>query len=541
MLISKAEQLRGLLRPLDPLHGAVHADDEMEISLVLRQRGVSCRRKLEVLAEACTHISNLFQPDPEYVEAKESSQETTDSQLELAMLDDEDRSQTPQARGSAEPDSLLRLRASPGAFGSPLPFALPDSPLGTPGVGAASSSTSAGRPPKLAAAGSSTREELQELGAFARNAPGKARMLFDAKREAAPEPTSHQNVVDKSNAAAQSIFEIAGGLNETIEVVSHMLQRAEMRTIIEHLGYSRAASDSDTMLVDAIASFIQARPTPPMHRAAPRLSLQRDAARCTIRYPVTLSPHPTISAPVRNATRYTAQHAAQDHLSAGGGSRSTDKQVAHSLLGKAASSKELLADGKVTQAARRLGIRFLTFRHLLDCRLKMDAEREHGVEVGALLKVSRLRREDARDDDAELFDDWSHRICRYDSTQTTSGKKVRRFNDGLVEGRVRPRPHLRPRPRLHPSPRLRLHSLRTQVSFEEHERRTLPGSRLELCKRFLESEEYAAFLERKESQPLNVSFFQRRICQCMVDEKMTQCADPIDTQFNLTAATLKTR
>ena len=29
VLISKAEQLRGLLRPLDPLHGAVHADDEI--------------------------------------------------------------------------------------------------------------------------------------------------------------------------------------------------------------------------------------------------------------------------------------------------------------------------------------------------------------------------------------------------------------------------------------------------------------------------------------------------------------------------------
>ena len=57
-------------------------------------------------------------------------------------------------------------------------------------------------------------------------------------------------------------------------------------------------------------------------------------------------------------------------------------------------------------------------------------------------------------------------------------------------------------------------------------------SRLQLCERFLESSEYKAFLERKISQPLHVSYFQKRICSCMVDEKMTQCADSIDTQFN---------
>ena len=184
--------------------------------------------------------------------------------------------------------------------------------------------------------------------------------------------------------------------------------------------------------------------------------------------------------------------------------------MAHTLLGKAASSKQLLVDGKVTEAARRLGVRFATFRHLLDCRLKMDAELEEGIQVGGLLKVSRLRRKDARDDDATCFDDWSHRICRYDSSQTTGGKKVRLFSDAKVDGKV---------------------------AFEEHERRTLPSSRLELCKSFLVSDEYAALLERKESKPLNFSFFQKRICSCMVDEKMTQCADSIDTQFNVLFAT----
>ena len=45
---------------------------------------------------------------------------------------------------------------------------------------------------------------------------------------------------------------------------------------------------------------------------------------------------------------------------------------------------------------------------------------EDGVEVGSMLKVSRKRRWDARDDDAELFDDWSHKVrleidfCRFD-------------------------------------------------------------------------------------------------------------------------------
>ena len=147
-------------------------------------------------------------------------------------------------------------------------------------------------------------------------------------------------------------------------------------------------------------------------------------------------------------------------------------------------------------------------------------------------------------------------ICRYDSTQTTGGKKVRRFGDAKVDGKI---------------------------TFEEHERRTLPCSRVELCERFLTSDDYKAFLERKKSaaeaaataaqakaaetaaaaaaagapakaaavakaataaaakagQPLHVSYFQHRICSCMVDEKMTQCADSIDTQFNALFATWK--
>ena len=77
----------------------------------------------------------------------------------------------------------------------------------------------------------------------------------------------------------------------------------------------------------------------------------------------------------------------------------------------------------------------------------------------------------------------------------------------------------------------------SQVAFEEHERRTLPCNRLQLCQRFLESNEYKAFLERKGKTALHVSYFQKRICACMVDEKMTQCADSIDTQHNVLFST----
>eukprot|EP00966_Prymnesium_polylepis_P134288 3104075-Prymnesium_polylepis.1 len=160
-----------------------------------------------------------------------------------------------------------------------------------------------------------------------------------------------------------------------------------------------------------------------------------------------------------------------DHLSSKG-TRSKEAQAAFELLGKAAGCEQLIEERSVKRAARRLGVRISTFRFLIDCRVKMDAELEDGVEVGALLKVSRQRRRDARDDDAECFEDWSHDplVCRYDSTQTKGGMKVRRFGDAKVDGKV---------------------------TFEEHERRTLPCSRVELCQRFLNSDVYKAFLARK--------------------------------------------
>ena len=463
LLLNKVGRLRGLLGLLDPLdRGAVHPDDEIEIQLVLKERrSVSMRRKVQVITEAINYIQSFdVDEDPPYV--ANESQKSTESQLDQEMVDEpyEERSQTPQYRGPEEPASLERLRAPSGEFGSPVPF-------GVLGTGAASSASgdqatvaapgTAGRPQELAAAGSSSRQALKDVSVLARSAPMKANAALEELRDAAPESTSRKNVVAKSNAATISIFETAGGLNETIAMVAHMLQRAEMRPIIEHLGYSQVATKSDSTMVSAIAAFIEKH----LHSA---------------------------------------------------GTRNKDAQMAHELIVKAVSSAELLEDRQVSEAARRLGVRFATFRHLLDSRLKMDAELEDGVEVGSLLKLSRKKRKSARDDDAECFDDWSHEVCRYDSTQKTGGKKVRRFADAMVDGKV---------------------------TFEEHERRTLPSSRKDLCERFLVSTEYKEFLARKESAPLHLSFFQKLICSCMVDEKMTQCADSIDTQFNVLFATWK--
>eukprot|EP00966_Prymnesium_polylepis_P037557 871988-Prymnesium_polylepis.1 len=120
--------------------------------------------------------------------------------------------------------------------------------------------------------------------------------------------------------------------------MSALLQRPEFRPIIQHLGYSQMDFSVDSLMMDSIARFIE------------------EHVDCF-----------------------------RDLGSRSGGTRSTEAQAAHQLLGKATASKELLDERKVTKAARRLGIRFATYRYLVDCRLKMDAELEEGV-VGSLLK-----------------------------------------------------------------------------------------------------------------------------------------------------------
>ena len=480
-LKTKIELLRKILGSFDPLgNDAVNLADEEEISLFLRkQRGVATWRVVDVLSELCAFAASLKEPDRPYVPPSDSqpndSQQSTDSQLDIEMLEDPKRDPTPQWLTSTsrsgqqrldEPPSLKRLRAPPGSFGSPLR----PSPLGEPRESGhcrrpppAPLAPKVGRPSTLADEGHSTQDNLKRVSAIAHNAPGKAKALFTAQREAAPQASGHPNIVAKSRAATKAIFEGSGSLNEVIEVVAHVLQREEMRPIIEHLGHSTTDCSVDSLIVDSMARFVEEH----------------------------------------------VDSSFRDLGSRSGGTRSTDAQAAHQLLGKSAGSQELIDEWKIKAAAKRLGYRVATFSYLVNCRLKMDKELEHDVEYreSNLLKVSRLRRKDAADDDAQVWDDWSHRTCRYDSTQTTGGKKVRRFDDTTAaDGKVR---------------------------FEEHERRTLPCSRLELCNRFLDSDEYKAFLAKNEVEPRHVSFFQKRVCSCMVDEKMTQCADSIDTQFNI--------
>ena len=110
------------------------------------------------------------------------------------------------------------------------------------------------------------------------------------------------------------IFQTAGTLNETIEVVAHLLQRAEMRPILEHLDYSQASTAIDSNMVSSLAAFIEG------------------------------------------------------HLSSCG-TRTTETQAAHELLLKAVSSQELIDDKMVAEAARRLRVRAATMRHLIDCRV----------------------------------------------------------------------------------------------------------------------------------------------------------------------------
>jgi hypothetical protein len=112
-----------------------------------------------------------------------------------------------------------------------------------------------------------------------------------------------------------------------IEVVAHMLQREEVGSILDHLGYARAAA-SDSMMIESTAAFI--------------------------------------------ATHVDSSF--RDLGSRSGGTRSKEAQAAHSLIGKAAASQELVGERLITQAAARLGMRAATFRMLIDERKKMDAE-----------------------------------------------------------------------------------------------------------------------------------------------------------------------
>eukprot|EP00966_Prymnesium_polylepis_P159517 3686570-Prymnesium_polylepis.1 len=222
----KIEQLHSMLRTLDPRHcaehpGAVHPEDETELKLFFRQqRGVAAWRVVSVLTPLLLFVDGLREPDPLYTVPPEDSQQSTESQLEQEMLDDENRSQTPEWKVSQnrrgeqrleEPDSLERLRAPPGTFGSDAG----SSPRSAPGSGAASSSGQhrapaarrVGRPPQLAADGAEAMEGVKAVCVMAHKAPKKASTLLDEMMAAAPEATSHGSVLAKSKVVAESIFE----------------------------------------------------------------------------------------------------------------------------------------------------------------------------------------------------------------------------------------------------------------------------------------------------------------------------------------------
>ena len=69
---------------------------------------------------------------------------------------------------------------------------------------------------------------MKKVSAIAHDAPRKAAALFEALRGAAPkslkEGGGHGNVVAKSKAASDVIFERSGNLNETIAVNRHAVQ-----------------------------------------------------------------------------------------------------------------------------------------------------------------------------------------------------------------------------------------------------------------------------------------------------------------------------
>ena len=130
----KVEKLHSTLMTLDPLHcaefpGKVHPEDEQELALFERQhRGVSAWRVATVLTHLCTFVDGLDDSDPPFKQSTDSQQSNMDLQLDQEMLDDPDRSETPQwlvsvnRRGEEreeESASLSRMKAPSGTYNSP--------------------------------------------------------------------------------------------------------------------------------------------------------------------------------------------------------------------------------------------------------------------------------------------------------------------------------------------------------------------------------------------------------------------------------------
>ena len=171
LLQTKEQQLRSFLGLLDPFQlGQLHPDDEKELDLIMRARRVSARRKARALTWALKKVCSFDEPDPLY-NPDEASQESTESQIEESLANEDDPAGTPPSGGSVL-NSVDRLAAPAGYFGSPIPIGAGLTPEASPSAAAGSSTSHAapvGRPPALAAAGRQAMEGIKQVSILARS------------------------------------------------------------------------------------------------------------------------------------------------------------------------------------------------------------------------------------------------------------------------------------------------------------------------------------------------------------------------------------
>ena len=88
LMYVKAEQLEALMISFGLYGDDVYPQDAQEVKYITKQRGVSFRRKAEVLTELCTFVAELQQPDRSYLPPS-ASQESTESQVESEIAEDD--------------------------------------------------------------------------------------------------------------------------------------------------------------------------------------------------------------------------------------------------------------------------------------------------------------------------------------------------------------------------------------------------------------------------------------------------------------------
>ena len=88
LMYVKAEQLEALMISFGLYGDDVYPQDAQEVKYITKQRGVSFRKKAEVLTELCTFVAELQQPDRSYLPPS-ASQESTESQVESEIAEDD--------------------------------------------------------------------------------------------------------------------------------------------------------------------------------------------------------------------------------------------------------------------------------------------------------------------------------------------------------------------------------------------------------------------------------------------------------------------